>query len=146
MAKDFFHLAKFVLTFFDYFFVCIISKRAVFCINLGKNFIIKLEFDNTAFVINRTGCSIFNSLSHIINVNVVTEYFDSAAVFAGNWSSCKTDITCVWKTVADYAGCSDCAVSNKVALFVTAGFDFLCKSILSAVSFICHYDDILSVT
>ena len=118
VAKDFFHLAKFVLALFDYFFISIVSKGTVFCINLSKNLIIKLKFDNAAFVINRARCTIKNRLSHIVNINVIAKYFDGAAIFAGNWSTCKTDIVCVRKTVADNAGGTSYGFYNRVSFFI----------------------------
>ena len=81
IAKNSFHLTKFTLAFLNYFSISIFSHNIIFTINQPKSIFIKVKLDNSALVINRSCCSILNRLCHIININIITKYFTSAAVF-----------------------------------------------------------------
>ena len=81
IAEDCFHLTEFTLALFDNFFVCVGRHNIILGINQPQRCFVKIEFNYTAFVINRAGCSVLDSLCHIVNVDVVTEYLTGTAVF-----------------------------------------------------------------
>jgi len=90
-----FHLSKLTLTLFDDFLISIGSHNVILCINHLQSCFIKIELNNTAFIINRACCSILNRLCHIVNVDIITEHLTSAAVFGRNRRTCKSNICSV---------------------------------------------------
>ena len=81
IAKDCFHLTEFTLALFDNFFVCVGGHNIILGINQPQRCFVEIELDNTAFVINRACSTVLNRLCHIVNVDIVTEYFTGATVF-----------------------------------------------------------------
>ena len=54
------------------------AMSVVFVINPLQGFLIQIQFDHPAFIVNRAGGSVLNRLSHVIDVNVVPEHFAGA--------------------------------------------------------------------
>ena len=142
VAQYGFHLSQCFLALFNNLRICIVRHDFILGINHAQRSFIQVELNDTAFVINRAGCTIFNSLRHIINVDVVTEHFTSAAVFRGNRCSGKTDVCSVRQAVSD----NSCSTYNTLGDFFTVlilgHFNLFGQAVLSTVGFVCHNDDI----
>ena len=89
--------------------------------------------DHAAFIKHRAGSAIFDSLGHIVNVDIITENLAGVAVLLRNRSTGKTDKCGIGETVADDPGCTDMNFTVLVDLF---------KTILSPVSFVRHYNNV----
>ena len=104
VAQYSFHLSQCFLALFNNLRIGIVRHDFILCINHVQRSFIKVELNDTAFVINRAGCTIFNSLRHIINVYIITEHFTGAAVFRGNRCSGETNVCSVRQTISYNAG------------------------------------------
>ena len=132
-TEDAFHLAQLFFAFFNGVSFGVLCKQFIFCVDPFQDILVKVQMDHSTFVKDRTCCAIFHSLSHIVNVDIVTENLAGVAVFLRDWSSGKTDKCGIGETVADNPGCTN----MNFAILV----DFL-KTILSPVGFICHHHNI----
>ena len=90
-AEDGFHLAKFFLAFFDGVGLGVLCHQIVLGIYALENLSIKIQMDNTAFIIYRAGCSILDRLSHIVYIDIIAEHFPCAAISGGYWRTGKTN-------------------------------------------------------
>ena len=104
VAQHGFHLSECFLALFNNFRVSIMRHDFILCINHVQCSFIQIEFNDTAFVIDRASCAILDSLRHIINVNVITEHLTGAAVFRGNRGSGEANVCSIRQAVADNAG------------------------------------------
>ena len=75
------HLAKFLLTLFDNIRIGILCHQVILIVNKMQRLFIKLEMDDTAFIVNRSGRSVLNCLRHIVNVDIITEHLTGAPIF-----------------------------------------------------------------
>ena len=98
--------------------------------------------DNTAFIINRECCSILDSLSHIVDVDIISKHFPSAAILGGNRCAGKTNVCSIWQAVPNNAGCANGSRDLKFSIFLFLGNHFFCQTILASMCFICHYHDV----
>ena len=89
--------------------------------------------NHAAFVKDRACCTIFHSLSHIVNVDIVTENLTGVAIFLGDRSSGKADKCGIGETVTNDPGGSDVDFAVLVDLL---------KTILSPVGFVSHNHNI----
>lgn len=105
----------------------------------------QLELDNAAFVIDRASRTIFNSLRHIVNVNIVAEHFSSVAVITTDGRSRKADKAGVRKTVANDSRSALDPMRNQIALVIFCRLNFFRQAILTTVRFIRNHDDIAAV-
>ena len=138
IAQEHFHLAKLMLAFLDNFFIGIFSHEVIFFIYQLQSFFIKFKFDNPAFIVYRAGCSVFHRLSHIVNIDVVAEYFSGTSVSSGNRSAGKTYITRIGKTVPNNTGSAYNSFCDFLSGLIFCYFNLLGKSVLSSMSFISH--------
>ena len=96
-----------------------------------------MQSHHSAFIINRLGSLVFYRLSHIIDVDIVTEDFSSILVFGSNGCSCETNIGSVRQSLSYNPGCAD----RNITLFV----HLLGKPILAAVRLVDHDYNIAAV-
>ena len=80
-TEDAFHLAQLFFAFFDGVFFCVLCQKFIFCVDPLQDILVKVQMDHSTFVKHRAGCAIFHSLSHIVNVDIVTENLAGVAVF-----------------------------------------------------------------
>ena len=132
-TEDTFHLAQLFFAFFNGVSFGVLCKQFIFCVDPFQDILVKVQMDHSTFVKYRSGSAIFHSLSHIVNVNIVTENLAGVAVFLGDRSTGKTDKCCIGETVPDDPGSSDVNFSVLIDFF---------KAVLSPVSFIGHHHDI----
>ena len=118
VAQYGFHLSESFLALFNNLRISIMCHDFILCINHVKRSLIEFQLNNTAFVIDRTGCAIFDSLRHIINVNVITEHLTGAAVFRGNRSSGKANVCSVRQAVSDNAGSTNNTLGDFFAVLI----------------------------
>ena len=142
VAQNSFHLTKGSFALFNNLWISIMSHDFILCINQAQRSFIQIKFDNSAFIINRAGCAIFNSLSHIIDVNIITEHFTSAAVFRRNRSSSKSDVCSIRQAVTNDTGSTNYTLCNFFAFIVLGHFNSFSQTILTTMSFVSHYYDI----
>ena len=90
----------------------------ILCINHAQRSFIQIELNDTAFVIDRASCAIFDSLRHIINVDVITEHLTGAAVFRGNRGSGKANVCSIRQAVSDNAGSAHNTLGDFFAVLV----------------------------
>ena len=95
VTENSFHLSKLSFALFYNLLVGIPSHNVILFINHLQGRFVKIELDYTAFIVNRACRSILNRLCHIVNIDIITEYFTSAAVFRRNWCTRKADICSV---------------------------------------------------
>ena len=132
-AENAFHLPQFFFAFFNNVRFGILCKKFIFRVDLFQDLFVKVQMNHAAFVKDRACCAIFHSLSHIVNVDIVTENLAGVAVFLRNRSTCKTNKCCIWETVPNDPGGSDVDFTVLIDFF---------KAVLSPVSFIGHNHDI----
>ena len=141
-TKNRFHLTKLFFALFNDIRICILRHNVIFCVDEMQCVLVQLEMNNTALIVNRSGRSIFDGLRHIINVNVITEHFTGAAVFGGNRSAGKSDISSVWQAVSDNSGCADDCFCFNLSIFFLLHNNLFSQAILPTVRFISHDEDI----
>ena len=73
----------FFRSFFRQFVVLVIKQTE--CI------FVQIQFHQTALVIDGHGCTVFNSLGHVIDVDVVAENLPRVVVVLFDRRTCKTD-------------------------------------------------------
>ena len=95
IAKDSFHLSKLFFTFFNNISICIFSHNIIFLINQTQCLLIKLQFHNTTLIINWSCSTILYCLSHVIDINIISEYFSRISVFHRYRSTGKSNIGCI---------------------------------------------------
>ena len=142
VAEDFFHRAKLALAFFDGFLGGVLCERAVFGIDPGENLFVQIELDDAAFVIDGARRAVLHCLRHVVNVDVVAEDFDRAAVLARNRRSRKADVARVREAVADNPGSPDRKTVESVSLLVTQNFGLFGKPVMPPVRLVRHDDDV----
>ena len=99
---------------------------------------------NTTLIINRPCCPIFNSLCHIIDINIITKNLSSISVFIWNRCPCKTNKSRIRQCIMNYSG-----IANDCTCFFLTFFIFwynhsLIETILTTMGFICHDHNISS--
>ena len=104
-----------------------------------------MQFDNTAFIVDRACCTILDSLRHIVDVNVITEHLTGAAIFGRNRRTGKADVCSIGQAVADNASRANNTFGDFFAILVSCDFDSLRKPVLPTVGLICHHDDIAAL-
>ena len=142
IAQNGFHLPQLPLAAFNHVRVGVGGHELVFVINPLQGFLIQIQFDHPAFIVNRAGGSVLNRLSHVVDVNVVPEHFTGASVFGGDGSSRKADIGGVRQAVADHARRADNSFGNFLSFFICGDSDLFRQSVLPPVGLIRHDDDV----
>ena len=142
IAQNGFHLPQLPLAAFNHVRVGVGGHELVFVINPLQGFLIQIQFDHPAFIVNRAGGSVLNRLSHVIDVNVVPEHFAGASVFGGDGSSRKADIGGIRQAVADDARRADNSFGNFLAFFICGNPDLFRQPVLPTVGLIRHDDDV----
>ena len=94
--------------------------------------------DNTAFIIDRSGGTIFHSLRHIVDIDIITEHLTSIAVLCRDGRTCKTNKGSIRQCLADNTGITN----NHMCFLFTLGIfrhdNFLVETILTTVRLVCH--------
>ena len=137
-----FHLSQHLFAFFNRCSVRLLFQRIVGRINQGQCILVEVEFDNTALIVNWTRCSIFHSLRHIVNIDIITKNFTRISIFCRNRRSCKAYVGCVRQGVMNNTGITNDRMCFFFTLFIFFNDYFFIKTILSAVGFISHHHNI----
>ena len=137
-----FHLSQHLFAFFNRCSVRLLFQRIVGRINQGQCILVKVKFDNTALIVNWTRCSIFHSLRHIVNIDIITKNFTRISIFCRNRRSCKAYVGCVRQGVMNNTGITNHCMCFFFTLFIFFNDYFFIKTILSTVGFIRHYHNI----
>ena len=124
VAQYGFHLSESFLALFNNFRISIMCHDFILCINHVQRSFIQVELNDTAFVIDRAGCAIFDSLRHIINVDVITEHFTGAAVFRGNRSSGEANVCSIRQAVSDNAGSTNNTLGDFFTVLILGHLNF----------------------
>ena len=101
-----------------------------------------MQLDHAALIINRACGPVSDSLSHIVDIDIIAEDLARAAVLQGNRRAGKPDIGRVRQTVADNSGGPLYQLGGFLALCIFDHFDFFGQAVLAAVCLICHDDDV----
>ena len=104
--------------------------------------LVEFQVDHTALVVDGSGCTVFNCLCHIIYVDVITEDFACAAVFCGDRRSGESNICCIRKRVSYDAGSAYNGFRLDFAIVLLLDHNLLIETILPAMRFICHHDNV----
>ena len=104
-----------------------------------------MQFDNTAFIVDRACCTILDSLRHIVDVDIIAKHFTGTAILGGNRRAGKADVCSVGQAVADNTSRANNTLGDFFAILVCCDFDFFRKSVLPTMCFICHHDNIAAL-
>ena len=144
ITKNRFHLSQLSFAFFNNLLIGIFSHNIILCINHLQSCFVKIKLYYTTLIVNRASCTIFHSLCHIINVDIIAEYLTSTSIFRRNRCTCKSDICSIRKCVADNSCCADNTLCNFFTIFIFSNLNLFSKSILTSVSLISHYYNIVA--
>ena len=86
---------------------------------------IKLEMDDAAFIVNRSGRSVLNCLSHIVNVDIITEHLTGAPIFRRDGSTGEADVCSVRKAITDNTGGTDNSLCLDFTIFFLTDYNLL---------------------
>ena len=136
------HLPQHLFAFFNRCSVRLLFQRIVGCINQGQRILVKVEFDNAALIVNRTRCTIFHRLCHIINIDIITKNFTRISIFCRNRCSCKAYVSCIRQGIMNDTGIANDRMCFFFTLFIFFDDNFFIKTILSTVGFIGHHHNI----
>ena len=136
------HLPQHLFAFFNRCSVRLLFQCVVGRINQGQCILVEVEFDNPAFIVDRSGCAILHRLRHVININIIAKNFASVSVFCRNGCSRKAYVGCVRQGIVDDSRIANHGIRFLFALLVFLHDDFFIKAILSAVGFVCHHHNI----
>ena len=112
-------------------FIC---QGLILCINGLNGLLIKLQIHDTGLIEHGACGAIFDGLRHIVDIDIVTEDFSSILIFLGYRCPSESYERGVRKGVVDDTGHAHADLAFRV--------DLLLESVLSAMRFICHYNDI----
>ena len=101
--------------------------------------------DHAAFVVDRAGSAILYCLGHVINVDVIAEHLSGIAVFDGNRRARKADKGGVRECVVQNTCVADYNTCFLVAIGILRHHYAFVKSILSAMRFVCHNNNITAL-
>jgi len=79
MTEDSFHLSQLSLAALDDISISILSHDVIFRVDKPQC-VVEFQLHNTAFIIDRTCSTVLDSLRHIIDVDVITEYLTGISV------------------------------------------------------------------
>ena len=136
------HLSQHLFAFFNRCSVRLLFQRIIGRINQGQRILVKVEFDNAALIVNRTRCTIFHRLCHIINIDIITKNFTRISIFCRNRCSCKAYVSCIRQGIMNDTGIANDRMCFFFTLFIFFDDNFFIKTILSTVGFIRHYHNI----
>ena len=117
-------------------------KNIICGINQRQGVLVKFQVDNATLIINRTGCAVLYSLGHIIDINIVAKNLTGIAVLCGDGRTGKADKGCIRKGIVDNPSVADHSMCFFLAILIFGHYDFLIESILPAMRFIGHHNDI----
>ena len=98
--------------------------------------------NNAAFVIDRSCCTVFNRLCHVIDVDVITEDFACAAIFCRNWCSGEANVGRVGKRIPYDAGSANNGFCLDFAVVLLLDHNLFIETVLPTMRFVSHHDDI----
>ena len=141
-TEDCFHLTEFLFALFDDIRIGVISHNVILIIDQMEGVLVEFQVNHTALVVDGSGCTVFNCLCHIIYVDVITEDFACAAVFCGDRRSGESNICCIRKRVSYDAGSAYNGFRLDFAIVLLLDHNLLIETILPAMRFICHHDNV----
>ena len=74
------HLAQFLFALFDDIRISILSHDVILLINQVQCAFIQFEMNDSALIVDRPCRSIFHSLRHIVNVDIIAENLAGAPI------------------------------------------------------------------
>ena len=95
-------------------------------------------------IVNGTRCAVFNSLRHIVNVDVFTEHLAGVAVFRGYRRTCKSNECRIGKGITDDTSVTYHDSGFGFALLIFAHDHALIHAVLATMGFVCHNHDVAS--
>ena len=101
--------------------------------------------DNTALIVDGTGCAIFHGLSHVVNVDIITEHFPCIAVFGGHRRARKANKGRIGKGIADDSRVADYDSGFGFTRFIFTHNHALIHAVLAAMGFVCHNHDVAAI-
>ena len=107
-----------------------------FRIKLAKNIVVQVKLNHTALVVHRTGSPILHGLRHVVDVDVVSEYFGGILITVRDGRPRKADERSVRKCFTHLQGLS---LLHGFGLGVP-----MLIPILATVCFVGHYNDVLA--
>ena len=112
-------------------------QTVVFGINLRQHFVVELQLDYPALVVDGACGAVVDGLRHIVDVDVVAEDFARVAVLVRDGRAGEADVRGIGQRVADFPGSADVDISLGVNLFL--------HPVLAAVCLVGHDDDVPAV-
>ena len=126
------------------FTICIQRHQIIFSINQPQCCLIKIQSDNTTFIINRSCCTILNRLRHIIDIDIIAKDLPRTTVFCRNRCSCKTNICSIRQCITNKSSCTNNTFCYFLTRFILCNLNFFSKSILPSMCFIRHNYNIMT--
>ena len=144
VTEDSFHLPKLTLAFLYYVSIGILRHDLIFGVDQFQSVFIEFQLHDTAFIVDRTCRTVLDSLCHVIDVNIISEYFTGISVLSGNRRTRKADICSIRERITDNSSCTDDLTGNKLAVLILRHLDLFGKTVLPSMSFISHDNNISS--
>ena len=141
-TEDCFHLTEFLFALFDDIRIGVISHNVILIIDQMEGVLVEFQVNHTALVVDGSGCTVFNCLCHIIYVDVITEDLSCTAVFCGDRCSGESNVGRIRKRVSYNAGSADNGFRLDFAVVLLLDHNLLIETILPAMRFICHHDNV----
>ena len=104
--------------------------------------LVEFQVNHTTLVVDGSGRTVFNCLCHIIDVDVITEDLSCTAVFRGDWCSSESNVGRIRKRVSYNAGSAYNGFRLNFAVVLLLDHNLLIETILPAMCFICHHDNV----
>ena len=141
-TEDCFHLTKFLFALFNDIRIGVVSHNVILIIDQMEGVLVEFQVNNAAFVVDGSGRAIFNCLSHIIDVDVITEDLSCTAVFCGDRCSGESNVGRIRKRVSYNAGSADNGFRLDFAVVLLLDHNLLIETILPTMRFISHHDNV----
>ena len=141
-TEDCFHLTKFLFALFNDIRIGVVSHNVILIIDQMEGVLVEFQVNHTALIVDGSGRAIFNCLSHIIDVDVITEDLSCTAVFCGDRCSGESNVGRIRKRVSYNAGSADNGFRLDFAVALLLDHNLLIETILPTMRFICHHDNV----
>ena len=119
-----------------------LGYNVILIIDQMEGVLVEFQVNHTALVVDGSGRAIFNCLSHIIDVDVITEDLSCTAVFCGDRCSGESNVGRIRKRVSYNAGSADNGFRLDFAVVLLLNHNLLIETILPTMRFISHHDNV----
>ena len=141
-AKNGLHLPQLFFAFLNDVWISIFRHDLIFVVDQMQGAFVQFQMNDAAFVIDRLCCLIFYGLGHIIDVNIVAEDFTGASILRRDRRTGKANIGRIGQSIPDHtSGPNHCFCFDLAVLFLFHN-DLFAESVLPAMRFVGHDDDI----